>query len=129
METVKGYTGRRERTVHLAPIFFKLMTNLLDDRKTPKEARLLISTAIAYFVTPRDIIPEEVFGPLALIDDVFVCLHVSKQLMDMGHGDLVSAHWEGDEPIADLVNELYPLARDYVGHAKDKILSYVGLAS
>lgn len=128
LDTVQGYEGRRQRTIHLAPTFFKLMTNLLGDKKTPMDARLLISSAIAYFVTPRDVIPEDVFGPLALIDDVFVCLHVSNKLIDMGHRDLLSVHWEGDEPLPDLVDELYPLADEYVGHAKEKILQYVGLS-
>lgn len=129
VDTVQGYKGRRERTIHLAPKFFKLMTNLLEDKRTPGEARPLISSAIAYFVVPRDVIPEDVFGPLALIDDVFLSLHVSKKLMDMMEAELLSAHWEGDEPLQDLVDELYPLAEKYVGHAKEKILNYVGLDS
>ncbi|MFQ6616221.1 MAG: YkvA family protein [Fidelibacterota bacterium] len=129
VEKVQDYEGRRQRTIRLAPKFFKLMTNLLEDRKTPKEARSLISSAIAYFVVPRDVIPEKVFGPLALIDDVFVCLHVTKKLSGMMDNEWVSTHWEGDESLVDLVDELYPLAEKYVGHAKEKILNYVGLDS
>ncbi|MFQ6675505.1 MAG: YkvA family protein [Fidelibacterota bacterium] len=129
VDRVQGYKGRRERTIHLAPTFFKLMTNLLEDKKTPQETRSLISSAIAYFVVPRDVIPEEVFGPLALIDDVFVCLYVSKKLLNMMDEELLTAHWEGVEPLPDLVDELYPLAEKYVGHAKEKILNYVGLAA
>ena len=127
VEKVGAYEGRREKTIRLAPNLFKLMTNLLEDKKTPLQARSLISAAIAYFVVPRDVIPEEVFGPLAFIDDVFVGLHVSKKLIDMMDGELLSAHWEGDRSVPDVVAELYPLAEKYMGHAKDEILSYVGL--
>ncbi len=126
---VRDYKGRREDLVRLAPDLFKFMTSLLGDKRTPGEARPLISAAIAYFVVPRDVIPEEVFGALALVDDVFICLHVSKQLIDIVGRELLSDHWQGEKSLQEVVAEIYPRMDKYVGHAKEQILNYVGLVS
>ena len=38
--------------------------------------RLEISAAIAYYVAPDDIIPEEIYGPYGYIDDIFISVYV-----------------------------------------------------
>lgn len=61
------------------PGFFKLLCSLLN---TPvkREDRQKLACAMDYFVTPDDIIPEDVFGHIGYVDDVFICCHVLKEM-------------------------------------------------
>jgi len=61
--------------LHL-PNFFRLLCDLLDQAVLEEDARLLIHYALAYFVIPNDVIPEEVYGAYGYMDDLFICCTV-----------------------------------------------------
>ena len=75
-EQIQSYKGKKGDLIELAPPLFKLLTNLLEDYRTPKKARPLINAALAYFVSPYDVYPEEVYGAEGFTDDIFLCLYV-----------------------------------------------------
>jgi len=127
VEQIQGYKGKKEEIVELVPELFKLMTNLLEDQRTPKEAKPLINAAIAYFVAPYDVTPEEVYGPLGFMDDIFICLYVIKRLRGIIEVELLEDNWEGVESILDIVNEVYPIVEKYIGDDREKVLDYVGI--
>jgi len=127
VEQIQGYKGKKEEIIELTPEFFKLMTNLLEDHRTPQKAKPLINAAIAYFVAPYDITPEEVYGPIGFMDDIFICLYVIKRLREIIEIELLEDNWEGTESLLGIVNEVYRSVEKYIGDDQVKILDYVGI--
>jgi uncharacterized membrane protein YkvA (DUF1232 family) len=127
VDEIKQYKGGKAAIVELAPTLFKFMTNLLEDHRTPRSARPLINAAIAYFVAPYDVLPEEVYGAEGFIDDIYLCLHVIKILAASIDRELLEDNWEGDEPLFEAVDDVYALVANIIGKDREKVLDYVGL--
>ena len=62
-EQVTRYAGTLRDVVLLAPVYGLLMFNLLKDPRLSQEQRLWVDAAIAYLVSPNDVIPESEVGP------------------------------------------------------------------
>lgn len=77
IENLENYTGEYESFIDFGPTLFKILCELL---KTDIDysLRLPICGAIAYYVTPEDVIPENVYGPYGYIDDIYLSSHVLK---------------------------------------------------
>ena len=127
VKNVTSYRGKLDEVIFYAPNLFKLLTNLLESQRINKAIRLKISAAIAYFVAPRDVIPEEVYGPLGYIDDIFISSYVLLQVKKMYGWGLLSENWEGAEPIEKILENIFKKSKEMVKGKEDEILRYVGL--
>jgi uncharacterized membrane protein YkvA (DUF1232 family) len=88
---VSVYEGKFSEIVHEAPAFYRLMVRLLDDPHLPKQPSQLVIAAIAYFILPSDAIPEDKYGPIGYVDDVFLCVFVADRVMkEAGSGDILT---------------------------------------
>lgn len=125
VEQTQNYKGEKEDIVRLAPELFRFLTNLQNNKKTPKEAKSLIGGAISYFIAPYDGLPEEVYGPLGFMDDIFVSLYVMKKLIPILKERLIKDNWEGEESLQTVLDRVYPEVEEYVRGAAKHILNYV----
>ena len=80
-EAVSGYEGKFSEIISEAPAFYGLMVRLLDDPNLPKHLSQLVIAAMAYFILPADAIPEDKYGPIGYIDDIFLCAFVADRVM------------------------------------------------
>ena len=78
-ENLDNYTGEYESFIDYGPRLFKLLCDLLNS-DIDSELRLPVCGAIAYYVTPDDIIPEHLYGPYGYIDDIYISTHVLKMV-------------------------------------------------
>ncbi len=121
------YEGRHEEFLYLTPYWYRLMTNLLDDPRLPGRLKPLVSCAIAYFIMPADVIPEEIHGPYGYIDDIFFCAYVARQVLARtGNAEILSDNWEGEGEITSLLAEVLEQENALVGRQKELILEYTG---
>lgn len=126
-EEVQSYSGQHERFLHQAPALYRLMTKLLDDPNLPGQLRPLVIAAIAYFILPEDIMPEDLKGPYGYVDDVFFCAFVAQQVRnELDSGEILSGNWDGDTPILNLIDDVLAAESDLIGDRLDLILWYVG---
>ena len=72
-DQVTKYAGALRDVVLLAPVYGILMFHLMKDPRLTQHQRLLVDAAIAYLVSPNDVIPEEEVGPYGYLDDIFCC--------------------------------------------------------
>lgn len=91
--------GRRTAARQLAtllPNLVRLFRGLLSDPRVPKGSKVLLGFAIAWFVSPIDLVPEfiPVFGPL---DDAVVAALVLRHVLRKAGRDVIAEHWSGDE--------------------------------
>jgi len=97
---ISGYTGEFSRLIGEAPALYRLMTRLLDDSALPRAISPLVIAAIAYFILPEDIIPEEKFGPAGYVDDIYLCAFVASEVARASGGpEILARNWDGAVPI------------------------------
>lgn len=121
------YRGEFDQVVLLAPDYFRLLTNLLEDPRVPAEARRTIAAALAYFVAPYDVEPEEVYGPLGYLDDLFVCAHVVRELRALLPAEVLDAAWEAEFDLDATTDAVYDATLQRLGTRATEALAYVGL--
>lgn len=123
------YEGRHDDLIYLAPDFYKLLTRLLDDPRFPPRLRPLISSAIAYFILPADIISEELHGPYGYVDDIWLCAYVADLVRrQLGEEAILVENWDGEAPLLPLIREVLDKEQELIGEERDKILWYTGCA-
>jgi uncharacterized membrane protein YkvA (DUF1232 family) len=126
-EDVKGYDGENSELIREAPAFYRLMTRLLGDASLPAGLSQLVIAAIAYFIMPADVIPEEDLGPVGYMDDIFLCALVASQVMkEAGSADILVRNWDGQRPVAALIEEILARERELIADKKASILQYIG---
>ncbi|HEV8564831.1 MAG TPA: DUF1232 domain-containing protein [Actinomycetota bacterium] len=90
--------GRRTAAKELAtllPNLILLFRALIRDPRVPRGSKIWLGFAIAWFVSPIDLIPEfiPVLGPL---DDAVVAALVLRHVLRRTGQELVVEHWRGD---------------------------------
>lgn len=128
LDNLDSYNGEYAAFIDCGPNLFKLLCNLLD-QDIDKEIRCNICGAIAYYVVPMDIIPEQLYGPYGYIDDIYMSVHVLKQVADEYGYDFIQAVWGNPEiNIKDVMDECYERSLELLEDDDVKaILNYVGL--
>lgn len=126
-ENLDSYRGEYERFVDYGPDLFRLLTEILNQKSVKSDIRLKVSAALAYYVAPFDIIPEQIYGPHGYIDDVFICVYVIKDVADELGYDFLDNIWDGEEELDEVVEECYSESTKILKDKVDEILSYVGL--
>ena len=89
-------------TIRQIPNYLKLLFGLLRDRRVSTVDKLLVAGAIAYVLSPFDLIPD--FIPfLGEVDDVFLLVTALQRLIANAGRQVALDHWTGDvSELADL---------------------------
>ena len=128
VDHVRDYRGEGDEIVNLAPDLFRFLTNLLEDSRVDAAARRLICAALAYFVAPYDVEPEEIYGPRGFVDDVYLCASVARELRTLLPAAVLETAWEAEFPFEETIDRAYERARAALGERTTDVLRYVGLA-
>jgi uncharacterized membrane protein YkvA (DUF1232 family) len=125
---VAGYRGARERAVLLAPEVFTFFARLLVDPRLSRDARHVVTSVLAYFVTPDDVLPEAELGPLGLMDDLFAASHAYRTLRRELPTELLSDAWQADEDLDDAMAMIHAETRAELGKRTKDVLRMAGLS-
>lgn len=98
-----------------APDLFHLLCKLAIDKEVPVNEKAKLATAIVYFISPVDLIPEALTGPLGYIDDVAIAAFVLNRLVNKTNPEIVRRHWAGDKDILDLIQQILQVADEMIG--------------
>lgn len=117
-EWLKSGTNSRYKwgtILALAPDFFYLVFKLSTDPDVPAKEKVKLVGVLAYFISPIDLIPEAVFGPVGFIDDVALAAFVLNALLNLVNPDVVRKHWAGEGDILELIKRIIKVADNMVG--------------
>ena len=89
--------------------------------------RVYLTSAIAYFVIPNDVISEEIYGAYGYVDDIYISVYVLKKVADDNRYEILQKHWNDDSNIKNVINESYDSSLELLEDKVDDVLSYVGL--
>lgn len=126
-ENLESYHGEYALFIDYGPYLFKLLTEILNEPDLKPTLRLYISAAIAYYVVPMDVIPEQIYGPYGYIDDIYITVFVIRKIANAFGYELLQNHWEGNGELEVVVKECYEKSLEVLDDKTDEILRYVGL--
>lgn len=81
--------------VLLLPDLTALLIRLLRDERVPLGGKAIALLGVGYVLSPIDLVPELVFGPVGLLDDLFVVGAALSRVVNYVHPDVVRSHWSG----------------------------------
>jgi uncharacterized membrane protein YkvA (DUF1232 family) len=93
----------RDALLALPDLVVLVLRLLRDSRVRPGDKAIALLGA-AYVMSPIDLMPEFVFGPLGLLDDAFILALTVSRLVNRVHPDVVRAHWSGKGDVLDAIH-------------------------
>lgn len=124
---VEGYGGTLRDVVVLAPIYASLMLHLLNDPRLTRDQRLLVDAALAYLVSPNDVIPEDQVGAYGYLDDIFCCAYVATRVAEDLGWDVLEEGWTGEGSAHLVSTRVLGREQELLGTAGDDVLRFAGL--
>ncbi len=115
LEGSEGSSNKWSKYLLWAPDLFYLMWKLSTDPEVPKMEKLKLIGAIAYFISPIDLIPEALLGPAAYADDIALTAYVLNSLVNNTNPEVVRKHWLGDEDVLEVIQKILMAADQMVG--------------
>jgi uncharacterized membrane protein YkvA (DUF1232 family) len=82
-------------TMRQIPNYLRLLGGLFTDRRVSSVDKVLVGAAIAYVLSPIDLIPD-VVPFLGQVDDVFLVTTALQRLITNAGRHVLLAHWRGE---------------------------------
>ena len=108
----------------LAPDIFHLMVKLSLDKRVPNDKKIKLAAAIAYFISPIDLLPEAFLGPIGYMDDIAVAAYVLNDFINTGDLDILYEHWAGEGDVLANIQNILTVADKYLGQGLWERLKY-----
>jgi uncharacterized membrane protein YkvA (DUF1232 family) len=114
-KTEEGETNKWAEYLMVAPDLFHLMWKLSVDSRVPMGQKAKLVVAIAYFVSPVDLLPEGVLGPVGYLDDIAVAALALNSVVNETDRAIVDEYWAGDGDALETISEILRLADEMIG--------------
>ncbi|CCF13169.1 conserved hypothetical protein [Brevibacillus laterosporus GI-9] len=99
----------------LAPDLFVLLARLLVDKRVATGAKAIAALAVAYFISPVDLIPEALIGPIGYLDDIVLAVYALHKILSSTEQVIVQEHWNGKENLLQVITDVISKADELVG--------------
>jgi uncharacterized membrane protein YkvA (DUF1232 family) len=97
------------------PDLVVLVLRLLRDSRVRPGDKAMAVLGVAYVLSPIDLLPEFLFGPIGLLDDALVLALTVSRLVNRVHPDVVRAHWSGQGEVLDAIQRVSGWAERQLG--------------
>ena len=87
-------SGARDMLL-LLPDLTVLLSRMVRDRRVPVRSKVIALLGVGYALSPIDLIPATLVGPIGLVDDLLVVSAALSKLVNDVHPDVVRSHWPG----------------------------------
>ncbi len=108
-QVAKGHPGAGadfRDVLLLLPDLTVLLLRLLRDERVPLGGKLAALFGVGYVLSPIDLLPALLLGPIGLLDDLFVVSATLSLLLNHVHPDVVRAHWSGSGDVLRAVHRV-----------------------
>jgi len=104
----KDYKGKYSKSLIYTSPIFSLCCEMVYSRKIGRKERNMLYKTVAYFILPRDVYSESVYGVKGFIDDLMLCLYVLNIIADRHGYDILYDRWNGKpNQLKNLLNKDY----------------------
>ncbi len=119
-KTKEGKTNKYAEWLMAAPDFFHLMCKLTMDKRVTAGDKAKLAIAIVYFISPLDLLPEALIGPIGYLDDLAMAAWVLHAIVNNGYPEVVKEHWAGDGDVLAKISQIIEMADDMIGSKRWK---------
>ncbi len=116
-------SGLRDMILAL-PDLVVLLGRLARDPRVPTGCKIIALLGISYALSPLDLLPDLLLGPLGLLDDLLVVVAALSRILNYVHPDLVRSHWSGQEDLLTALQRVTSWAESWMGHAVSGALGF-----
>jgi uncharacterized membrane protein YkvA (DUF1232 family) len=113
--TEEGKSNKFTEILMFAPDLFHLLCKLAIDPDVPVKEKAKLAAAIAYFVSPIDLIPEAILGPVGYVDDIALAAYVLNNIINKTGEEVVTRHWAGEADVLVVIQRIIAVADEMVG--------------
>lgn len=110
-----GEGFRHAQIMLLAPDLFHLLCRLTMDKRIPTAEKAKLALAIVYFVSPIDLVPEGLVGPVGYLEDVAVAAYALNGLINAGQGEIAEEYWAGEGDLLAVIQQVIAIADEMLG--------------
>ncbi|HEV2720500.1 MAG TPA: DUF1232 domain-containing protein [Thermoanaerobaculia bacterium] len=110
-----GALGKTAEFLLLVPDVFILLWRLFTDGRVGGKDKVLLGSAIAYYIFPFDIIPEAIVGPIGYLDDLVFGVYVLNKVLKDTDPSILRQHWSGSSDVLDSIQRVLNAADSLVG--------------
>lgn len=125
-ENVGEYRGWFD-VVRWAPIFAATLMTLSHDPRLQARHRQWVNAALAYFVTPDDVVSEQKHGAYGYLDDIFVSAYVSDRIAREIGWQTIEEAWKGEVPARVVTRTVIDREQELLGDQGEEALRSAGL--
>lgn len=95
-------SGMRDMLL-LLPDLTVLLVRLLSDSRVPLANKALALLGVGYALSPVDLLPAMLLGPVGLVDDLLVVTAALSRILNHVHPDVVRSHWSGQGDVLEAI--------------------------
>lgn len=99
----------------LVPDVFILLVRLLLDKDVPKDTRMAVGGALAYFILPTDLLPEILVGGVGYVDDLVLAVAVLSQVFGRDLEPHAERYWSGSKQLRVVITDILEAAHGLLG--------------
>ena len=107
--------GKTGEFLLLVPDVFILLWRLTLDRRVPGKDKVLVGSALAYFILPLDFMPEALLGPIGYLDDLIFGVYVLNKILSGVDASVLREHWSGSDDVLEMIQKVLTGADSLVG--------------
>lgn len=97
----------------LIPRLLVLVAKLARDPRVPARSKAMLVLLGGYLASPVDVIPDFLPG-IGQVDDIVLIAFTLDQLLNRVPREIVKEHWDGDDDVLELVQEVLDIATAFV---------------
>ncbi len=90
----------------LLPDLAVLLGRLVRDERVPLGGKAIALLGVGYLLSPIDLLPEILLGPVGFVDDLLVLAACLSRVINYVHPDIVRSHWSGQGDALDAIQRL-----------------------
>lgn len=113
-DRLRGYVVKREPgegsgvrdLILLLPDLAVLLARLIREPRVPAGGKAIALIGMGYLLSPIDILPDILLGPIGFADDLIVLAACLSRILNYVHPDVVRSHWSGPGDALDAIQRV-----------------------
>ena len=112
LDSKSAFASKAASIILLAPDLFHLLIKSLLDNRIDASSKKMIAIGLLYFISPVDLLPAFIFGPVGLVDNVIVAAFVVNTLLNKYPEEVIKDNWAGDQDILEVIRNFASMGQN-----------------
>jgi uncharacterized membrane protein YkvA (DUF1232 family) len=114
-DTATGSSNKLLEYALMGPDLAHLLSKLMMEPEVPVGEKAKLAVALAYVVSPVDLLPAVLVGPVGWLEDIAIAAYVLNSLINKTNPELVTRHWAGEGDVLALIRGVLTFADQKLG--------------